>query len=166
MSIREGPMWSAKHQAPTVLRPRRGNARRTVWPSTRASRLGEISRVSSRGATPHSALAAASSTATGPLIQAVLDYRGSATTPHESQRGPSSSNPEGVVWRGEPRLSVRKAIGVLPGFRWLGTETLQRCPDRAALERLQLVACPGGRTGWMSPLRSLWLASIIVCHAQ
>jgi hypothetical protein len=35
-----GPKWSAKHQAPTVRRARRGSARRTGTPPTSAARLG------------------------------------------------------------------------------------------------------------------------------
>ena len=38
-----GPMWSAKHQAPTVRRPRRGSARLTVKRPTWLSLLSPIS---------------------------------------------------------------------------------------------------------------------------
>ena len=60
-------MWSAKHQAPTVRRARRGRARRTRNRPTSASRLGTSSTSGAVSPQPPSA-GASSAVVTGPLI--------------------------------------------------------------------------------------------------
>ena len=67
-------MWSAKHQAPTVRRARRGNARRTVNFPTLASRLSVTSTQGADGWLASGWAAGASTVLTGPLIR----------TPHRS----------------------------------------------------------------------------------
>ena len=64
-----GPMWSTKHHGPTVHRPRRGSARRTLMVPTRLSRLWVISSTHAWGAA-RCASAGTSVLVTGPLIAA------------------------------------------------------------------------------------------------
>src|SRR3546814_2795362 len=66
-----GPMWSAKHQAPTVRRVRRGSARRTRISPTIASRLS-VSSTSGGSALSRSLTGSTSRSLTGPLIGSCL----------------------------------------------------------------------------------------------
>ena len=65
-----GPMWSAKHQAPTVRRRRRGRARRTVNRPTGASRSSVTSTFGPSGPVAVSEMGA-SRLPTGPLTGSV-----------------------------------------------------------------------------------------------
>ncbi len=62
-----GPMWSAKHQAPTVRRGRCGSTRRTGSEPTCVTRPGAISTTGPVAAASPSGDAGVSSTVTGPL---------------------------------------------------------------------------------------------------
>jgi hypothetical protein len=61
-------MWSAKHQAPTVRRSRRGRARRTGIPPTSATRLGVISTQAGATELALDSAGGASAVPTGPLM--------------------------------------------------------------------------------------------------
>jgi hypothetical protein len=63
-----GPMWSAKHQAPTVRRPMRGRARRTRMAPTTDSRLGVISTQAGLAALTCASVGGASTVLIGPLM--------------------------------------------------------------------------------------------------
>ena len=66
-----GPMWSAKHQAPTVRRGRRGSTRRTGSSPTNVWRPGSSDTWRAAGLAG-SGDAAASSVVTGPLMDLLL----------------------------------------------------------------------------------------------
>jgi hypothetical protein len=63
-----GPMWSAKHQGPTVRRSRRGSARRTGIRPTSASRLVVISTQGGATVPGPASAGGASAVPTGPLM--------------------------------------------------------------------------------------------------
>src|SRR5215218_336534 len=70
-----GPMWSAKHQGPTVRRSRRGRARRTGIRPTSAIRLAVISTQAGATALARGSAGGASTVATGPLMRSTVGGR-------------------------------------------------------------------------------------------
>ena len=77
---RSGPMWSAKHQAPTVRRPMRGRARRTRMAPTTDSRLGMISTQAGLTALAWVSVGEASTVPTGPLMAPLCAAAGTVSS--------------------------------------------------------------------------------------
>ena len=94
-----GPMWSAKHQAPTVRRPMRGRARRTRMAPTTDSRLGVISTHAGLTALARASVGGASTVPTGPLMAQLCPAAGMVSS------ASASATALGRVW---PTLRIAR----------------------------------------------------------
>ena len=92
-----GPIWSAKHHAPTVRRPMRGRARRTRMAPTTESRLGVISTQAGLTALAWASVGEASTAPTGPLMASLCAAAGTV-----SSSGAASAQVGALEGPGEP----------------------------------------------------------------